>query len=44
MAVTALGGGAAVLMAGLAVLVIGLRNVPEPTPVDSPSPYVTVGL
>jgi hypothetical protein len=42
-AVTALGGGAAVLMAGLAVLVIGLRNVPEPTPVVSPSPYVTVG-
>jgi len=42
-AVTALGGGAAVLLVGIAVLVIGLRNVPEPTPVVSPSPYVTVG-
>jgi hypothetical protein len=33
-----------VLLAGITILVIGLRNVPEPTPVDSPSPYLTVGL
>jgi hypothetical protein len=25
-------------------IVIGLRNVPEPTPVDSTSPYETVRL
>jgi hypothetical protein len=43
-AFTALGGGAAVLLAGLTILVLGLRNEPEPAPVDSPSPYVTVGL
>jgi hypothetical protein len=43
-AFTALGGGAAVLLAGITILVLGLRNEPEPTPVDSPSPYVTVGL
>jgi hypothetical protein len=43
-AFTALGGGAAVLLAGLTIVVLGLRNEPEPTPVDSPSPYVTVGL
>jgi hypothetical protein len=43
-AFTALGGGAAVLLAGLTIFVIGLRNEPEPAPVDSPSPYVTVGL
>jgi hypothetical protein len=43
-AFTALGGGAAVLLAGVTILVIGLRNEPEPTPVERPSPYVTVGL
>ena len=40
----ALGGGASVLLAGITILVIGLRNEPEPTPVDSRSPFVTVGL
>ena len=43
-AFTALGGGAAVLLAGITILVLGLRNEPEPAPVDTPSPYVTVGL
>ena len=43
-AFTALGGGAAVLLAGLTILVVGLRKEPEPAPVDSPSPYVTAGL
>ena len=43
-AFTALGGGAAVLLAGITILVLGLRNEPEPAPVDSPSPYVTAGL
>jgi hypothetical protein len=43
-AFTALGGGTPVLLAGITILVLGLRNEPEPAPVDSPSPYVTVGL
>jgi hypothetical protein len=43
-AFTALGGGAAVLLAGVTILVIALRDQPEPAPVASPSPYVTVGL
>jgi hypothetical protein len=42
-AVTALGGGAAVLLAGVTILVLGLRNEPEPAPVERPSPYVTGG-
>jgi hypothetical protein len=43
-AFTAFGGGAAVLLAGLTILVLGLRNQREPAPVERPSPYVTVGL
>jgi len=43
-AFTALAAGAAVLLAGITLFVVGLRNESQPTPVDGPPPYVTVGL